>query len=154
MIGREEAGWKSSSNPKVVELLRAHLGEVERGQFDEADSSGQRLARLGEQLERGGAEQQEASGSLSFAASRVYDSTQRFEQSRCAVDLVENHKLVRVILEIKARRAHSASIGIVLEIEVDGGVLLRYLKCQRRLADLTRPHQRNGRGVSEPPSHV
>ena len=90
VVGGEEALGKAAAHPELVEPLAAHLGEVEGRQLGEGDPSGQGLAALGQQLDRGGAEQQEPALPLSFAPAPVDRPAQRFEDARGAVDLVEH----------------------------------------------------------------
>ena len=58
---REEA--LRAADPQLVQSFLAHLGEVERAELDECDPPCQALARLGHQVDRGGAQHQEPAGS-------------------------------------------------------------------------------------------
>ena len=119
LAASEEAVREPSSHPELVEPLGAHLGQVERSQFDEVDSPGERLAGLGEQLERRRAQQEESPGPLAFSATGVDRAAQRFEQARRAVDLVEDDQLVGVVGEIEPRRSDPRPVRLGLQVEVD-----------------------------------
>ena len=112
-LPRQEALGEARRAPRGrSSCVDAHLGQVEGRQLGEGDPTGQRLAGLGEQVDRGGAEQQEAAGPFAFAPAGVDHPAQRFEQARGAVDLVEDDQLVGVVGEVElglAIRARSAS---------------------------------------------
>jgi len=59
-----------------------------RRQLGEGDPARQGLVALGEQLDRGGAEQQEPAGPLAVAPALVDRPSQRFEDAWGALDLV------------------------------------------------------------------
>jgi hypothetical protein len=145
VVGREEALREAASDPERVELRPTHLSKVERRQFHEGDPSRERLARLGQQRNRGGAQQQEASGACAFASAPVDDASKRFEKAWCAMDLVEDHELVGVVGEVERGLGEACPIGCRLEVQICGRPSFGDTEGERGLAGLSRANQSDRR---------
>ncbi len=87
---RQQAVWKSAAQPKRVEALGADLGDIEWSELQVADASGERLARLLQQVDRRGVQYEEAPRALPAPPAGVDEATQAAEELRCALDLVED----------------------------------------------------------------
>jgi len=75
--------------------------------------------------------------------SAVDDSAKRLEEAGNSLDLVKNDQAIRVAATVRVDIRDPGTIGGALEVEVDGLLLRRDFKCQRRLADLPGSGQNN-----------
>ena len=98
--------------PGPVELVGVGLGDVEGHQLHEGDPPRQRLAARGEQVDRGGAQQQEPARPLAFPPAPVDRAAQRFEDAGGAVNLVEDDQLVSVVGEVELRLGQPRPVGL------------------------------------------
>lgn len=100
------------------------------------NTAGQRLARLLQQLDRRGAEEEEVAGSSACAPTLVDDAPQRREESGGPVDFVEDDQTVGVALAVVLDVGQLREVAGAFQIEVGGASSLGDLEGQRRLAHL------------------
>ena len=125
------------------------LAYVEWVELDVFDSPGEALARLPEQIQRSRAQHQEAARPFAPPAALVDQPAQLLEQFRRSVNLIQNDEAVLVLAEVERRLCELLPVRAGLEVEIDGLRALGDLERQRRLADLTRPEQGDGRLPAE-----
>ena len=140
---RQQAFREPAAQPERVEARASDLAGIEWGELQVADASGERLARLLQQVDRRGAEHEEAPLALPAPAAGVDEATQAAEELRCALDLVEDDELVRVLREIQLRLRKLRPVRFGFEVEIDRRPLaLEFagqFQRQGGLADLARP---------------
>ena len=145
----EEAVGETASNPQLIQLLLAHLGDVERRELDKRDSPRQALARLGQQVDRGGAQQQEPAGPGALAPALVDHPAQRLEQAGRALDLIEDHELPGMVGEVKLRLSQTSPVRRGLQVQIGRRPPVGDLQGERRLPRLPRAEQGNGRRLAQ-----
>ena len=80
-----------------------------------------------------------------LAPALVDHAAQRFEQAGRAVDLIEDHELVRVVGKVQLGLGEARPVRGGLQVQIDRWPPLGDLEGQRGLAGLPRPEQRDGR---------
>ena len=113
--------------------------------FDIFDPTGQRFARLPQQVDRGRTEHQKPPRTPAGTPSFVNQATQHAEYLRGVVDFVQHHQLVGLGLQIKLWRRKPVPIGRRFQVEIDRRPPGRHRQGQRRLAHLPRADQPHSR---------
>ena len=103
---------------RALRLLRPGLQDVERPEIDIGDAARERLARLAEEIDRGGAEHQEPAMPASGAPAFVDEAPQRHEQLGHPVYLVEDHQPVLVIAQEERRLGELGAVLGRFEVQV------------------------------------
>jgi hypothetical protein len=91
---------------------------------------------LSKQIHRGGAEEQEAPGTVTAPAALINQATQFLEQLRNTVYLIENHQTILIGLEKQNRIGKLAAVGARFQIEIQSIAILADLKGKRGLSHL------------------
>jgi hypothetical protein len=88
--------------------------------FEVGDATRQRLARLGQQVHRGRAQQQEAPvGPPTGGAPGLVDQAAKHRKKpRCAVHLVEDDELVCMVGQVQLGVGHLGAIGLRFQVQV------------------------------------
>ena len=145
VVARQEAVREAAPDPELVQRSLSHLGEVEGGEFNERDPPGQALAGLGQQVDRGGAQQQEPPGASALAPGLVDHAAQRFEQARRPVDLIEDDELPGMVGEVQGRLRQASAVSDGLQVQIDRWSLLGDRQRERGLAGLSWAEDGDGR---------
>ena len=120
------------------------FGNVKRAKTDEFNSSGERLRRLLEQVNRGGAQDQKTSRPQAAAATAIDQAAQFAEELWCAVDLIQNDELVLELPQNEIRIDQSGPVGARFQVKVQGVAALGDLEREGGLADLSGSNQGYG----------
>ena len=92
---------------------------IERCELQITDAPGEGLARLLEQIDRRRAQHEEAPLALSLPPAGVDEPPQAAEELWRALDLVEDHELVRVLRQVQLGLGQLRQVGLGLEVEID-----------------------------------
>ena len=136
---------KSAPHPERILVPCADFQHVERIELDVGDAAGQRFARLPQEVHRGRSQQQKPSRSPASPASTVDQAAQALEQARRAVDLVEDDQPLLVICQIQLGIGELGAVRGRLQVEIHRVHRTGDFESERRLADLARTEQGDGR---------
>src|SRR3546814_14032548 len=118
VAGCNETFRKTTTCPEPIEFSVGDLARVQRLHFEIADTPGEALPGLREQINRGGSQQEEPSRSKAFPPPPVDQSAQDLEEAGKAVNLVEDHELVFMPLKVEFWISELCATGVGFEIEI------------------------------------
>ena len=110
----EQTLRKSAAQPEGVDALSPHLAGVERGEFQIADATCERLAGLFEQVHRRRPQDQETPLAVPAPPTGVDEPAQAAEEVWRALDLVEDDERVLVLCQVEFRLGEFGPVGLGL----------------------------------------